>query len=488
MTLSFQEEIALNAAIMAIKRERSTSLNSMFSGAQLAPKSRLQDAKTLANEAKDCKKKIEAVPGLAIPNLALPALNVNIFKGIDLRSLVDFRIPALPGIDLSWIPDIRLGDLPGFNLPQVRLNLKGILKFKDLLPNISLRALAYALAVKWPDINFPSLIWDLSKLLNLNFDFTFPRLKLVYPDFLSIDLDINLPEINLPEINFPALLKVPGFDKVLRLLFDLFDELDLNVIIEELGAEFLVDFFSSALPLVGQVKAGAQAASNWGTSANDWHKATQIKVHREFVLPGNARDACDAVAVLLRNSRDEHATLATIQTTQLAVSTAGLFTDLGGVTGPAVAATAALAKTCHKVLIMGARYKEVKKINLMLKSTPVGNLRSNIFNVSPLLGCYYLANNTTSNVLNVLSSNIIEDADWMSNADLYKRNHLDPLIKESQRFILESRYVLTPIQQNKGMYVALGFSEKIKQGASLYVKKKLGMKVGGSIPTHKYIG
>jgi hypothetical protein len=71
---------------------------------------------------------------------------------------------------------------------------------------------------------------------------------------------------------------------------------------------------------------------------------------------------------------------------------------------------------------------------------------------------------------------------------LYKRNHLDPLIKESQRFILESRYVLTPIQQNKGMYVALGFSEKIKQGASLYVKKKLGMKVGGSIPTHKYIG
>ena len=264
--------------------------------------------------------------------------------------------------------------------------------------------------------------------------------------------------------------------------------LDLDVIIAELGAEFLADFLSSALPVVQQVKSGAQAASNWGKAAQDWYKARKTEKHKPFLLPGDARSACDAVAVLLRNSRDEHATLAAIQTTQLGVSTAGLFADLGGATGPAVAAAAAVAKTCQKILIMGARYKEMKKVNQILSASPEEKLSANIFGVSPLLGCYYLANSTTSTVLNILSDNIILDG-WMAQAEQNKRNHLDPLIKESQRFISESRYVLSPIRQSTGMYVELGFSEKLKKGAALYVKKKLGKAdPNARAPTHRYIG
>jgi hypothetical protein len=518
MPLSSQEETQLRLAFVEIDNERKESLRKMFAGTQLKPKSRLEDAKTLAQSAKASKDKLAAVPGIAIPNLNIPTLNLNLFKGLDLRGLVDFRIPtlSLPGIDLSWIPDIKLGSIPGFNLPRIRLNLKGILKFKDLLPNISLRALVYALAVKWPDINIPSLLLDLSKILNIDFDILFPTLRLRFPDFFDIDLNFSLPHLSLPDINFPGLpqldlpninlgefdfsfinipglnfpelIKIPGFDKVLRLLFELFDAIDLNAIIAELGAEFLVEFFSSALPIVQQVKAGAQAASNWGTAASDWHKARKTTVQRTFLLPGNARDACDAVGTLLRTSRNEHAALAAIQTTQLATSTAGLFADLGGVTGPAVAAASAVAKTCQKVVIMGARYKEVKQVNLILSTTPAEHLTSNIFKVSPLLGCYYLANNTTSNVLNILSDNIIEDG-WMTQAELNIKNHLNPLIKECQRFILESRYVLDPIRFNKAMYVEKGTFEKLKESAALYIKKKLGRAPATArVATHKYIG
>lgn len=518
MPITFAEEIELRAAFMAIKKERKDSLRLMFAGTQLKPKSRLEDAKTLAKEAKACKQKLAAVPGVSVPSLDVPSLNIDILRGIDLRRLVNFRIPSLslPDVELAWIPDISIGSLPGFNLPQVLVNLKGMLKYKDLLPDISLRALAYALAVKWPNLNFPSLMLDLSKILNVDFDLAFPGLRLAYPDFFHINLDINLPHlaipdvnlpslpsvelpsidlgtidlgsINLPGVNLPAMIKVPGFDKVLRLLFELFDVLDLDAIIAELGADFLADFLSSALPIVQQVKSGAQAASNWGKAAQDWHKARKTEKHKPFLLPGDARAACDAVAVLLRNSRDEHAALAAIQTTQLGVSTAGLFADLGGATGPAVAAAAAVAKTCQKILIMGARYKEMKKVNLILSTSPENTLSANIFAVSPLLGCYYLANNTTSNILNILCDNIIEDG-WLAQAEQNKRKHLDPLIKESQRFIAASRYVLSPIRQNKGMYVELGFAEKMKKGAVLYVKKKFGMaKPNEKAPTHRYIG
>ncbi|RFP08962.1 MULTISPECIES: hypothetical protein [unclassified Duganella] len=520
MPLTFNEEIALQAAFMHIKRERKESLRAMFNGTQLRAKSRVEDAKTLAKDAKDCKKKLGAIPGVAVPHFSVPQLNIDLFKGLDLRGLVDFRIPAigLPNFDINLIPNIRLGAIPGFNLPTVRLNLKGLIKFKDLLPDISLRALVFKIGLTFPELNMPSLLFDLSKILNIDFDVAFPRIRDLFPDFFNIDLNVslphlaipdislpnvNLPTLDLPNINlgeidfskihipgfdFPTMLKVPGFDKVLRLLFELFDSLDINVILAELGVEFMADFISSALPLVQQVKAGAKAAGNWGTAAMDWHKARKTTVQRGFLLPGDARDACDAVADLLRTSRNEHAALAAIQTTQLAVSTAGLFADLGGVTGPAVAAASAIATTCQKIMIMGARYKEMKKVNLILSNSAMDALSSNIFLVSPLLGCYYLANNSTSSVLNILCNNIIEDG-WMAQWEQNKRQHLDPLLTECARFISESRYVLDPVRQNKGMFVEKSGMDKLKEGLTLYLKKKAGMAPAHArVATHKYVG
>ncbi|ELX12943.1 hypothetical protein Jab_1c15590 [Janthinobacterium sp. HH01] len=520
MPLTFNEEIALQAAFMHIKRERRESLQAMFNGTQLRPKSRVEDARTLAKDAKDCKKKLSAIPGVAVPHFSVPQLNIDLFKGLDLRGLVDFRIPAvgLPNFDLNLIPDIRLGAIPGFKLPTVRLNLKGILKFKDLLPDISLRALVFKIGLNFPELNIPSLLFDLSKILDVNFDVAFPRIRELFPDFFKIDLsitlphlaipDVSLPNVNLPNLDLPSIdlreidfskihipgfdlqlmLDVPGFDKVLRLLFELFDSIDIGVILAELGVEFLADFISSALPLVQQVKSGAKAAGNWGTAAMDWHKARKTTVQRGFLLPGDARDACDAVAALLRTSRNEHAALAAIQTTQLAVSTAGLFADLGGVTGPAVAAASAIATTCQKIMIMGARYKEMKKVNQILGSGAMDALSSNIFLVSPLLGCYYLANNSTSSVLNILCDNIIEDG-WMAQWEQNKRQHLDPLLTECARFIAESRYVLDPVRQNKGMFVEKSGTDKLKEGLTLYLKKKAGMAPAHArVATHKYVG
>ncbi len=517
-TLSFKEELELEAAFMHIKRERRESLKVMFEGTQLRAKSRREDAQTLAKSAKECKDKLKALPGVDIPKLDVPSLNVHLFDGINLRNLVNFRIPnlLLPNFDLNLIPDIKLGNIPGFDLALIRINLKGILNYKDLLPNISLRVLVYTLAIKWPNINLPSLLFDLSKILSIDFDLLFGNLSLRFPEFFQINLQMNIPHLSLPDVNFPGLppldiptidfsaidfsslhipgidfpdlLKVPGFDKVLRLLFELFDGIDLSIIIEELGAEFIADFISSALPFVQQVKSGAQAVKNWGTAASDWHKARLTSTQRNFLVPGDARDACNAIGELLRRSRDEHATLAAIQTTQLAVSTAGLFADLGGATGPAVAAASALAKTCQKVVIMGARYKEMRKINLILSTTPAEYLTSNIFKVSPLLGCYYIANNTTSNVLNILSKNIIQD-NWMTDATQNKIKYLDPLIMEAQRFISESRYVLDPVRQSQGMYIEKSSMEKLKEGCALFFKKKFGLAPqSATVNSHKYIG
>ena len=130
----------------------------------------------------------------------------------------------------------------------------------------------------------------------------------------------------------------------------------------------------------------------------------------------------------------------------------------------------------------------MKKVNEILLNTPEDRLSSNIFAVSPLLGCYYLANNTTSNILNVLSGNLIED-DWLEDAEKNKRTYLDPLLAEAVRFIDSSRYVLFPIRQSTGMYVELSFGQKVKEGFTLWVRKKTGAAAPDErAKTHRAVG
>ena len=512
MALTASEEIALRAAFMEIKRERRMALQAMFEGTQLVPKSLTEDAADMAKEANKARKAIQKVPGVNVPDINLPTLNVSLFKGIDLRKLIDIDIPSLsvPGWDLSLVPNFRLGDIPGFNLPNVRINLKGILKYKDMLPDIRLPAIVWAIGIKFPHLTLPSVLFDLQNIfdIDLHLSMTFPELAL--PDFSielpnlavpdvslpsigmpSIDLDvptINIGDINIPGFDLKPFMKLPGFDKVMRLLFELFDIADLPDILGELGTDFITDFISSALPIVQQVKSGSKAAMEWGKAAQDLHKSRKVKKHTPYILPGNARDACRAIQQLLRESSAEHAGLATIHTTQFAVSTAGLFVDLGGATGPATSATAAAAKMCQKITIFAMKYKEMKKINAILRDSPGHALTSNIFEVSPLLGCYYIANNTTSNVLNILCDNILMD-NWMLDAENNKKKHLDPLIKDAQRFIDKSRYALSPIRQTKGMYVERGYFDKKKEAAALYFKKKFGKaEPNARVKTHRYIG
>ena len=419
------------------------------------------------------------------------------------------KLPSV-SFDLNLIPDIRLGDIPGFDLPELRLNLKGLLKYKDLFPDISLRRLVMALAIKFPDLDVRYILFELGRIFDLDFPRLFPQLSVWFPPELRFELpslafpDINMPRvlppnfdlgldvdlraIRIPGLDLPRLLRMPGFDRILRLLHELFDVADLGDIIGLIGIESFTSFVTSALPIVQQLKSGASALKECGEAAQDLYKSYKTREHQKFVLPGDARAACGAVRTLLRESSGEHAVRGAIDTAQFGASLAGLFADLGAGTGPAVAAGASVSKLIQRIVIVAAKHKERKKVNFILQTRPADALSAHLFDVSPLLGCYFLVNSTTSNVLNVLSEDILLDA-WMADAERNKREHLDPLIRDARTFIDRSHYVLFPIRQNKGMYVERSTMEKLKLGAALYMKKKLGRApASATVSSHRYIG
>ncbi len=512
---TFEEELKYQAALMEIRLERKRALAQMFSGTQLKVKSWKDDAKKLKDEAKKAKKAIDKIRGIDLPDIevGIPGPNFGLFFR-KIRFDIDLPDFDFSGIlwDVNIIPDTRIGDIPGFSLPGISIPNIKLGRLPDL-PDVNLRVLIAQIALEFPDLDLPAIVWDVGRILKIPDLPDFCGIKGLFPEFFSFEWEVTLPNINVPDVNIPRLrmpemptidLKaieipgidlsrfwnVPGFDKVLRLLVELFDVADLPEIIIDLGGvEILTDFISSALPIVQQVKSGSKAAYHAGKAAQDFHKSMKVNKHMVGVLPGDARSAAEAVRKLLRESSGEYATLATIEGTQFAVSTAGLFADLGAGTGPAVSAGASLAKLCQKIAIFGFKYKEYKKINALLSSSPEDTLGDHLFTVCPLLGCYYLANNTTSSVLNVLSSDIMHDVDWMSNAEQNKRKHLDPLIKEAQRFIDKSRYVLFPIRQDKGMYKEKSTMEKLKARFTLALKKKVGLAPRNQqVQTHTHIG
>ncbi len=514
MALTFREELALQAALMEIKLERRRALREMFEGTQLVLKDKTRPAREVAGEAKKAYGKVKEIPGVGVPNLRAPDLDLNLdlLKGLDLRGLA--RLPSLsfPNIGFDWnlIPDIRLGDLPGFDLPRIRIQLKGLLKYKDLFPDIRLRALILRIHLRFPGLEIPYIIWELGRIFQIDFSVHIPALRvwlpslpqvslpnLAIPDVnlpriavpdVSLNINIDLPSLEIPGINLPRLLRIPGFDRVLKLLLELFDIGDLPDIVQLIGLDVFLDFVSSALPVVQQLKSGAAAVNEFGSAIQDQWKAHRTHEHEKFVVPGDARAACGALRTLLKQSSAEHAARGTVNATQFAVSTAGLFADLGAGTGPAVAAGASLAKLGIKITVVAARYREVKRVNHILSTNSAEGLGREIFDVSPLLGCYFIVNSTTSTILNVLADDILTDG-WMNDAERNKREHLDPLVRDSQAFIGRSHYVLTPLRQTKGMYVERSTFDRLTETFSLYVRKKMRLAPQDArVTSHRYLG
>jgi hypothetical protein len=229
---------------------------------------------------------------------------------------------------------------------------------------------------------------------------------------------------------------------------ELLDGLALPDILAEIGIEIFADFLSSALPILGQIKSGAQAANLWGKAAKKAYQVYKVEGQKQLMLPGDPRAAADAVKALLKRAGLQHTANAGIKTTQFVTSSASLALDAGALSGPLISAAASLATLTLRIHAIGVAHKEKIAGNEALKLPE--NLNSSIFVACPTLGCYLLTCSDTSSVVNILTSEIGR-ANWMNDVSSMKRK-LDPLLLEATNFIRTSPYALDGLKMNKGIY------------------------------------
>lgn len=461
---NLEEMQAVKEAKLAIENSRAMALQTLFAGKKIIP--RISQFKGEAKKAKDAAEKAKAKLsklGLDIPDLQTNLPNYNFLVGLHFKKLTVPRL-NLPGIDIP-IPNITLGELPGFNLGIIGL-LRGRLpkwrhRFIDFLPNVNLGALMAALLDKVPNLEFYYLTLQIENIFDIklsgiglpndwfklptigtinipNIDFNFQGISIDNP------IDIDLSSIQIPGFDMPRLFKIPGFDRVLRLLIECFDTVDFDLLSDifgELFTEMITDFFTSAIPVLGAIKSGGQAAIHWGKCANKAHKAHKVKTQKLYLLPGDAQAAADAVKKLLKERAAHHAVIGSIKTAQFGGQVAGLFGDCGAASGPIIAAASSVAVICEKITFMGMEFKRVKVGNKLLKSS---QLNKHLFQVTPILGCYFLVCTTTSDILGVLVDDITDDPNWMLKWEQNKKKYIDPLQNQARIFITESKFKITP--------------------------------------------
>ena len=252
---------------------------------------------------------------------------------------------------------------------------------------------------------------------------------------------------------------------------------ELMGVFNELGGGVVTDLGTSMVPLISEVKSGAQAASKWYDAARALHRDRAARRNVEQVRSvADAKAAAKAVNQLIQRERNQFTTEASIRTTQFATTVGGDFMVFdGGQTVRSVAAAVATgAKLAHKIYLFGRDYSEMLEANRLIND---GRIDRELLIACPLLGAYLVANCDTSYLCGLLAG---PDGRSRMSVDAMEeiiKKHIWPLQKEARHFIKASQFTIEGMEgSTKGTVVwesDLGFIGRIRHR----IKKKASQKV-----------
>lgn len=200
-----------------------------------------------------------------------------------------------------------------------------------------------------------------------------------------------------------------------------------------LGSNFMHGFAKEAVPVIGTLYSGYKLVDYWKTTGQRQWDKYQLECGRGSIRPGNASAALNAVKEKIQREQNENARKAVMQTAAFACKVTAP-PGVGSVAG-AVNSIGQLGETIFQI---GRDYREKNAANEAMKND--FTVTAAIFNVNPILGCYYLVSCTRSNILNILFTDTTYDG-WQSEAERMNKE-IAPIIASARSCIKNSRYTI----------------------------------------------
>lgn len=235
---------------------------------------------------------------------------------------------------------------------------------------------------------------------------------------------------------------------------ELCPDLDADAVFRAVGLPAVEQFAVELAPFVGAISSGGKAVVGWiGVARSHWQRS-KVADARFAIAPGDPEAAFDAVIVLLDREITAQTVRAGVKTGAFTGKLLGAFADAGAVTGPVVGLLELLAEICQTVVEYVVDYRECQAGTRMLK---IGALNLELFEVSPILGCYFVVVQDHSTIINFAVGDY-GTPNWMFDVEQMMKK-VRVVLEKAQHLIHSSRLEVAGMERMKGV-VQEGYSVK----------------------------
>jgi hypothetical protein len=286
-----------------------------------------------------------------------------------------------------------------------------------------------------------------------------------YAEFL-VGLKVDAEEAESNGAKLPATVTAMAAEKLVPYVKEVLSEVlggfpeevirDCMALLSEVPG-LLLTIAHSFVPYFAVVVAGGQTIKNGYSGINKALKSRYAGQHVTGFAPGDATAAAEAVSQLLRRQATHYGRITTIHAADTVASAGILALDAAAhgapagtaVLGPLKGLTKALAMIAEKVFLMGRDFYERYQANKILTDPSQIRLTHEIFDTCPLLGAYFVANATTSYLVNFTAGDI-GSVGFVSSVDTLVKAHIAPMVKYAREVIRESRMEVAGMENMKG--------------------------------------
>jgi hypothetical protein len=161
---------------------------------------------------------------------------------------------------------------------------------------------------------------------------------------------------------------------------------------------------------------------------------------------------------MIERERNQHMRLAAIYGQETAVKTAGVVADAAAWGAPTVSTVitplaggiSAFQRLALMIFLLARDVNERRKANKILSDPSKIRLGPEVFDKSPILGCYFISCSNTSDIVNVLTQDI-GAVGWKLDIEVMKHQHVDPMIEYARHAIANSRLEVSGMTMHKGV-------------------------------------
>ncbi len=246
--------------------------------------------------------------------------------------------------------------------------------------------------------------------------------------------------------------------QVVQLCRTLCPELDPDAVFRAVGLPAVEQFAIEMAPFVGAISSGGKAVVGWiGVVHSHWQRS-KVEDTRFAIATGDPEAAFDAVLVLLDREIMSATAKASVKTAAFTGKLLGAFADAGAVTGPVIGLLEIIAQIFQTIVEYVVDYRECQAGTRMLK---LGALNLDLFETSPILGCYFIVVQDHSTIINFAVGDY-GTPNWMFDVErLMKKVQL--VLDKAQHLIHASKLEVAGAERMKGVVVE-GYSVKTGMG------------------------